>query len=242
MSIYYPLWYVAGAGSAASSLLTNLISYWKMDEASGTRADSVVASANNLTATNNPLNAAGIISNAAALVAASSQYLSHADNASLRIGVGVDFTIGLWARLDTTGAFRALVMKDDNGEREYGLLIGSTELPTFYATVDGATVVQVVSSITLVVNTWYAIMAWHDHATAKLNISVNDGAADQTAMAGGVFSGTREFRIGARDDNVIYMNGRIDEVGFWKTILTPTQRTNWYNAGAGVTHPFTGVP
>ncbi len=43
----------------------NLISCWSMDETSGTRADTVTASANNLTDNNSTPSATGIIGNAA---------------------------------------------------------------------------------------------------------------------------------------------------------------------------------
>ena len=35
-----------------------------------------------------------------------------------------------------------------------------------------------------------------------------------------------------------YWDGLIDEVGFWKRILTAQEKTNLYNAGAGLAYPL----
>ena len=73
----------AAAGDDGDNLLTNLISFWEMEEASGTRVDAVVASGNDLTdnatVTQNP----GKVGNAAQFTLATSEWLSHVSNASL---------------------------------------------------------------------------------------------------------------------------------------------------------------
>ena len=33
-------------------------------------------------------------------------------------------------------------------------------------------------------------------------------------------------------------DGLIDEVGLWRRVLTPAERTTLYNCGAGLTYPF----
>ena len=38
------------------------------------------------------------------------------------------------------------------------------------------------------------------------------------------------------------MKGRIDEVGFWKRVLTSSERSLLYNGGVGLTYPFSGAP
>ena len=38
------------------------------------------------------------------------------------------------------------------------------------------------------------------------------------------------------------MKGRIDEVGFWKRVLTSAERSLLYNGGVGLTYPFSGAP
>jgi hypothetical protein len=38
-----------------------------------------------------------------------------------------------------------------------------------------------------------------------------------------------------------YHDGRIDEVGIWKRVLTAAERTQLYNGGLGYTYPFTAL-
>src|SRR4051794_40520428 len=92
-----PLW-TPGKPAAPSPLLANLVSYWKLDEASTgvapvTRNDS--HGTNHLTDNNTVTSAAGKLGNAAQFTAANSESLSRIDNASLRFG-DEDFSLAFW--------------------------------------------------------------------------------------------------------------------------------------------------
>jgi hypothetical protein len=83
-------------------------------------------------------------------------------------------------------------------------------------------------------------VAWHDSVGNTINIQVNNGTADSAAHNLGVFYGTAPFAIGARDAAAAdYWDGLIDEVGFWKRVLTADERTTLYNGGNGLAYPFT---
>src|SRR4051812_43478016 len=94
---------------AASPLLTNLASYWKLEEASGTRADEI--GSQTLTDNNTVTQAVGKLGNAAQFTAANSESLSHADSATLSLGADQDFTLGAWVYLDSKGANRVIASK-----------------------------------------------------------------------------------------------------------------------------------
>jgi hypothetical protein len=47
-----------------------------------------------------------------------------------------------------------------------------------------------------------------------------------------VLAGSQAFRIGANSASA-YLEGSIDEVGFWKRMLESGERAMLYNAGAG---------
>ena len=66
------------------ALSDSLVSYWILGEASGERADS--HDSNPLTDNNTVGQAAGKITNAADFIPGNSEYLNHADNASLSFG------------------------------------------------------------------------------------------------------------------------------------------------------------
>jgi hypothetical protein len=82
------------------------------------------------------------------------------------------------------------------------------------------------------------MIVWHDAANDQLGLCL-DGAASPilVSWSGGVFAHpTAEFQISLQSNR---WNGMVDEVGFWKRVLTPAERAEIYNSGAGKTYPFT---
>jgi len=231
-------------GGRVSSLLTNLSSYWKLEEAAGNRNDSVVASANDLTAVAVPGNAAGIQGNAVSLLKASAQYLSHVDAASLRNGAG-SWTMAFWVKLTDKTSLQAVVGKWATANNFERLAYYDNVADRFVATVSvlGSDIFTVTANTFGIpaAATWYFICLWWDGA--NIRISVNDGGADLLAVAGPLFAGgTSPLYLGENSAGQ-ELNGLIDEVGWWKGVaLSAAQRTGLYNGGVGVTYPFTGVP
>lgn len=227
------------------SLTDSLISYWTLDEASGTRVDSVVASANDLTDNNTVTQAGGLIATAGQFTAANSESLTHTDNASLSTG-DIDFTIACWVFLTTKSAQMAIVAKrTSTSVREYQLdYFSSTDRFRFLIfNSSGSAVGTVVANALGAVSTatWYFIVAWHDSVANTVNIQINDGTADSAAETGVPSDTAAIFNIGADQlPQSIPFNGRIDEVGFWKRTLTTGEKTTLYNGGSGLTYPFTG--
>ena len=97
------------------ALKTNLVSYWKMEEASGSRVD--VHGSNDLTDNNTVLNATGISGNGADHERDTSEWLSiaHASQTNLDVTTG-DFSISCWIKRESTGIFGGLVGKIDSGD------------------------------------------------------------------------------------------------------------------------------
>src|SRR5215217_5866024 len=84
-----------------SQLQNNLVGYWTLGEASGTRNDSI--GSNHLTSNNGVGQTTGKQGSAASFVRASSQYLSITDNAALSTG-DIDFAVGVWVRISAKPA------------------------------------------------------------------------------------------------------------------------------------------
>jgi hypothetical protein len=72
-----------------------------------------------------------------------------------------------------------------------------------------------------------------------LNIQVNNGPVDSLPYSSGVAISTSPFAIGATGNAIDLLDGAVDEVGFWKRVLTAQERTALYNSGLGLTYPFT---
>src|SRR4030095_5360800 len=86
------------AASGAVPLLTALIAYWKMNEASGSRLDSVGTS--HLTDVNTVAQGTGIINGGALYVKANNESLQRAADATINAG-DIDFTFNFWLQWTT---------------------------------------------------------------------------------------------------------------------------------------------
>lgn len=232
---------VVGAGAAVDPNnpgTTDLISWWPLDEASGARADS--HGSNDLTDNNTVGQAVGKVGNAADFVAANSEYLSRADNASLSAG-DVDVSWGLWVYLDDKTAARTVLAKFlvTGNHREYWIQYNlDTDRFQFVVSSDGGSGTIVTLEADNLgspsINTWYFIVAWHDAAGNTLNIQVNNGTVDSVAHTLGIYDGTASFVLGRIGDaSANYHDGRLDEVFMYKKVLSADERTWLYNDGDG---------
>lgn len=225
------------------SLHDGLVAYWKLDEASGTRVDAT-GRGNDLTDNNTVTQAAGKVSDAAQFTAANLEYLSRATNADLEMG-DIDFTICAWAYLDSL-VNSQIVAKDTDSpsnSRDYTLdyfQAGPTQF-RFYFVNGGQVKIATTTTETVTMSTWYFLVGWHDATADTVNIQLDNGTP-HSAPTGGLAPqvSAAEFRIGARPYTGFedYMNGRIDEVGIWKRVLTGNERNQLYKSGAGFSYPF----
>lgn len=231
----------------ATDLTTSLTSYWKLDEASGARADSV--GTNNLTSNNTVGQAVGKLTNAAQFNSASSRYLSITDNASISVG-DIDFTVGAWVYLDSKSADQAIAGQyyTTTNQRSWNINYqAAADRFRFAVSADGTSVAGQFDNVIAdnfgspSTGTWYYIVAWHDSVANTINISVNNGPANSLSHTTGVLDSTGPFTIGALGNPLQYFDGRIDGVGLWKRVLTSQERTNLYNSGNGLEYPFTSV-
>lgn len=219
-----------------STLTASLVSFWKLTDL----ADSY--GANTLTNNNAVTFAAGKVGNAANFAAASSQYLSRADNATLRLG-GTSFTIAFWVNLANKSGTRALVTKYDPGanKRSYELdYTNATDRFRFVLSSDGlagTTVVLLADNFGApAAGVWYFVVVTYTLGTGQMSISVNNGTANTATLSGGAFNGDNAFAIGARFNSGavdIPHDGLIDAVGIWKRVLTNTEIAYLYNSGTG---------
>ncbi len=222
--------------AGAHPLKESLISWWKLDEASGTRADS--HGTNHLTDNNTVTQAAGKVGSAGQFTAANSEYLSIADNASLSTG-DIDFTLAGWVYFDIFGSNRSLAAKGAGVKDEYIIQYQESSqrfIAAIWGTVGGYKIATGNALGAPLTATWYFVVGWHDAAADTVNIQINDGTVDSTATAGVAPSDhDSPFHVGAYR-TADYHNGRIDEVAFWKRVLTADERAWLYNSSNGRTY------
>ena len=221
----------------ASNLRASLQAYWTMEEASGARRDQ---SGNGLHLGDrgtgaNPVAAAGQVGSAVSLVRANSQSLDIASVPELQSGP-INFTLSTWVYITTAVSEAPFICKgSDSAAANY-------EYYLFYDPTSDRCGLQIsngTSELSLRANTygavptatWLHLVGWHDSANGLLGISVND-TADTTAWTSGGNATNTFFHVG-RQPPTRYLDGRIDETGFWKRTLTAAERTNLYRSGSG---------
>jgi hypothetical protein len=229
------------AGASNSTLLTGLVAYWKMDEASGSRLDSTANHLDLAVGGSGISSVAGIIGNCVSLP--NLAYLSEASSASLQLGSS-SFTIGVWAQLSAVLATQVIVSKNDGSTvagSEYWLgFVAGDNLFEFVVYSGSSTSYTVKASTfgTPAIDTWYYIVATYNSSAQTISISVNNGAANVTSSVTGAINATStEFDVGTNAAHTAIIKGFVDELACWSRILTGTETTRLYNSGAGVTYP-----
>lgn len=219
----------------SGTLTTSLISYWKLSDSAGHRADS--KGSNNLTNFNTVTSVAGKVGNASSFSSASSQYLGISDNASMSTG-GIDFTISAWVNISDDST-RVIASKyDDTGTTKEWRLIYKASVKKFaFSTTDsGNTVTEIIADTPtpITLGSWYFVVAWRNQSSGTINVQVNNGTVYSLAASAPVDT-SAAFKVGW-SHSTTWWNGKIDEVGWWKKVLSTQERTDLYNAGTGSTY------
>lgn len=211
----------------------SLIYYYKF-------ASSLVDSwgVNDLTATNSPTYASGIIGQGLDLESGSAQHLNCTDNANLSTG-DINFSGDIWVKLESKAVQMLIVGKATGATMEYILEYAQIQDRfRFYIRSGGGTFVVVdadnLGSPSLGV--WYHIYYEHDATNNFVRIRVNGGTANSTATSGTAPPDTASpLRFGYLGSGSNYLDGVIDEAAFWKRVLTNQEQLDRYNGGAGNT-------
>jgi hypothetical protein len=222
------------------ALTDDLKAYWKLNETSGTRSDSV--NSHDLTDNNTVgYTSSGVVGNAASFTKANSEYLSVADTADLQTG-DINFSISAWVKFDTlTGAtvYGIAARNTTGSNREWTLdHYAGTGWRMYVYGSGGTGVGNVTNTHTPSTGTWYHVVAWHSSTSNQVGIAINDGTPVTASTSGAptVKSGIT-FTLGELGGSN-YHDGDIDEVGFWKKVLSGDEIEELYNSGSGFTYPF----
>lgn len=223
-----------------SSLNSGLIAYWKLEETSGTRVDSEpTVPAHNLTDNNTVTSTTGIISTAALFTSVNNESLSEADSTDISVA-DIDFSCVAWVKFTTVAASQDIVShySATGNQRSWVMRYNaSTGKGSFIVSNNGTATVTLEATAfgNLTTATWYMIFVSHDSVNNLLIISINDSTRATVSHTTGVFDSSAAFRIGENAGGGNPVNGAVDEVGFWKRVLTTAEVTELYNSGAGKT-------
>ena len=120
---------------------------------------------------------------------------------------------------------------------EYWLYVNTDNVVTFRVSSSGLAedaTVRATSFGAVNTSTWYNAIAWHSNGT-HIGLSVNL-SANTSLYTASIKNGSGPFTIGTLSNGVTqFMDGRIDEVGFFNTALNSNQRSTLYGGGSGNT-------
>jgi len=219
----------ASSGGGSNGLLTGLVSYWKLDEASGTRVDS--HGSKDLTVLGTVSSATGVISNALSLSGAGA-----AIRANDVVSGSGDMSISLWFNSPTSSANSAI---------NAILVLGNVSIAgsQFYWCIESGGTLwgRFHGGNTRSYGTGLDDSNWHHLlivkpsgvSSAGINLFV-DGASVTGSFTGTTTLnvGTDDFRVGG--DSIRYFTGSVDECAAWNVALGATDAANLYNSGNGL--------
>lgn len=230
------------------ALTDNLVSYWKLDETSGTRADS--HGSNSLTDNNTVTYATGKINNSASFDDANSEYLSIADASQSGLDFTSDFSVSCWVKPKQTpngggnpdiGIFYKWGASQAAYGMYYGYIGGAPKIRFNGYTSGGGSNYSFDWTVTLSTSSYSHIAFRYTQSTTKCELWINGSSQGEVLNASytGSSNTTGAFSISSLGSGVQwYWDGEIDEFGIWNRVLTGAEVTSLYNSGSGLTYPF----
>lgn len=214
--------------SATSPLRQRLAGCWRMEEAAGTRYD-LSGRNNNLTSNNSVGEVPGLVGNCATFTAASSQYLSIADNATLHTASS-SFEVATLVYLTSSVNFAPLVCKGNDAGTDFEFYLfmqTGTDKPRWQIKGSGGSSVSVTNGAAITLNAWHLVDAWLDTANAVIGLQVDGGTIYTVAAPLPTANTTQPLTLGHYADGLIYLDGRLDETQLWiGRVLTTGERAS----------------
>ena len=221
---------------ATSEILTNAMRYFSLDEGSGDAVDKLERE--NLTEQGTvPNQASGIISSARGAFS-NSNYFSK-NNVYAMDGTD-DFSQSVWIyRTGAISSGEVVLASSDGTTNQFYFVIAfdsNNKIKIEMAKAGSAHVLKIVSDDDIPINTWTHVAFTYDGGNYNGTLFVNGTAKSGTGSDPGA-SDSSWFQIGAIAGGSGFVNGYIDEVGYWNTTLTPSNISEIYNSHNGL--PFT---
>ncbi len=233
------------------TLGANVLSCWGLNETSGTRVDESAGS-NDLTDNNTVTYSTGKYGNAAHFTRANSEYLSRAsasESPDLSInGASGHIFVAAWVKMDSKPAEPMYIQSKyafSNGNREYALVWDNAVDRFAFRVFNNLASNNYIRANTFgapSTGTWYYVMGWVDNTVNTVNISVNNGTVDSTALTVTTHNGGAKFLLSG-DGNatpIEYWDGDMDELVVMSQVPSSGSRTDLYNSGNGLPCVSTG--
>lgn len=226
-----------------ATLGADLVSYWELEEESGTRADSY--GANDLTDNNTVLYGTGIQGNAADCEAGSSEYLSITDASQSGLDLSGSFTISMWIKPESVQVQssdpRPLAKMGSAGNYQYETVYYGN-LTKLMVSANGSSYTADENSTTITAGNWYHLAFAFDAANGSSTRWVNGvRTGTGTNVPTSIYNGNGAFALCAWVGvGGTYHDGLIDEVGIWSKNMGTPSIVELYNSGSGIPYDAGG--
>ena len=211
-------------GSVVST--ADLISFWKLDEASGTRVDA--HGSNDLTDNNTVGQGTGnVYANAADFVRANAEYLT---SASTDFEVIATITIGAWIKIDSFAPTNGNWIINKRGTAlgaGWQLAVSSGNSKVFFDVIDDPFTGTITGTTTLSTGTWYFVHGQIDGTTYK--VGLNGSWEASSSYAGSLAAETSySLTLGTASwnptsTNTLRHDGLIGPAMFWNRALSDAE-------------------
>jgi len=225
-----------------SSLLNDILGYWKMD---GSSVDSLaVHNGIDVDITYSIPN--GKINQGAGMNGTTS-VIDVFDYAEL--DAATEFSVSCWVNFNSAITEFFLTKWDYGTQGCFGLRRsagGELQLFICDSLADGGSNLVATTGLGLATATWYNVVIVYNGALvggtnkAKIYMNGNLLATTETGtIPSSLTSASSFFTIGSIGGLAQSLAGKIDEVGLWERAITATEVTELYNLGTGIQYPFT---
>ena len=224
------------------ALTDSLKAHYKLDETSGSRADSHGSAT--LTDFNTTGYNTGVLGNDADPSAASNEYLNRLAETAFNIGANDDWTVAGWFKADNINNSWAPLFVLSNTGATVSMSLWRTSSPIFrFYYSDPSNASANVSSASLASGTWYFVVMWHDAAAETINLQINNGTPTTTSgLTNNTTTSTDgEVWIGWDGAYGSKPDMEADSVSIWNRTLTTQEKTDLYNGGAGLDYESFGA-
>lgn len=220
-------------GAAGNGLLTGLVAYWALSEASGNAVD-LHSGGLTLTAAGAPgSNTGKVYATARTFAPASSQYFSRA--VSVDVQPADQMIIAAWIYpASFVSPRRPILALQGAVDTPYIMYLDGTGKPAFVLFAGGTNYGQLIAGAGISLNAWSFVLVEFERPTMRL--SINGGSAKTISWNYSAATGIGNFNLG-RETVARYFDGRIGTVAMWKNrTLSAADRASLWNGGAGLAY------
>jgi hypothetical protein len=234
------------------ALIDGLISYYNLDEASGTRFDS--HGSNHLTDNNT----VGSTEDGAHFDRDNEEFLSITDAAQSGLDLSGDFMISAWVIFDElpsdAGSSFTLVSKfaSSGNQQALRILFLDSGAMQVYVSGDGTSSNRdfwtSTSTSLFTINTIYSIIVTYEVSAREFQVYVNDnnnefvveaqGVTTNQGSVSSIFNSSAPFMVGAVDGS-LYHDGVVAKLGIWPRLPATGELTQLYNNGVPL--PYSSI-